>query len=198
MTPAKRIAKRLRARLTPSLAKRIRFVGIDVDGVMTDGGIYLGDAGGKRLEFKRFDIQDGLGIKMLQRAGIVTAILTGRVSAAVDLRAEELGVSEVIQDWQARKLPAFSEMLARHGSSFHEAAFIGDDLPDLSIMRVVALPVAVANASLDAKRAAVLTLSKRGGQGAVREFAEILLRARGQWDSLVEEYVQARSVPVPS
>jgi 3-deoxy-D-manno-octulosonate 8-phosphate phosphatase (KDO 8-P phosphatase) len=170
-------------------------VGIDVDGVMTDGGIYLGDVEGKRLELKRFDIQDGLGIKMLQRAGIVTAILTGRVSTAVALRADELGVAEVIQDWQARKLPAFMDMLARHGVSLDEAAFIGDDLPDLAILRVVGLPAVVANASPDTRRAAVLTLSRRGGEGAVREFAEILLRARGQWSQLVEEYVAARSLP---
>lgn len=195
MTPARRSPLRQGRRLASSLARRIRLVGIDVDGVMTDGGIYLGDVEGKRLELKRFDIQDGLGIKMLQRAGIVTAILTGRVSTAVALRADELGVAEVIQDWQARKLPAFMDILARHGVSLDEAAFIGDDLPDLAILRVVGLPAVVANASPDTRRAAVLTLSRRGGEGAVREFAEILLRARGQWSQLVEEYVAARSLP---
>ena len=92
------------ASLTPEVARQIKLVGLDVDGVLTDGGIYLGDVNGQRMEFKRFDILDGVGIKMLQSAGIAVAIITGRVSDAVALRARELAVQDVIQDEQARKL----------------------------------------------------------------------------------------------
>ena len=183
-------------RFDKAIARRIRFVGLDVDGVLTDGGIYLGDVEGRRVELKRYEIQDGLGIKMLQRAGIVVAIVTGRVSESVALRARELGIDEVAQDVHARKLPAVRAMLERHAITWEEAAFVGDDLPDLAILRAVALPVVVANASPDARAAAALTLSRSGGNGAIREFAELLLRARGEWDDLVEWYVRTRSVEV--
>lgn len=159
---------------------------------MTDGGIYLGDADGKRVELKRFDIQDGLGIKMLQAAGIVVAVITGRVSDSVSHRASELGVDELVQDIHARKLRALIDILARRRIELADVAFLGDDLPDLGIMRVVGLPVAVANASPDTLRDARVTLSRAGGHGAVREFAELLLRARGQWRPLVERYVSSR------
>ncbi len=167
-------------------------MGFDVDGVLTDGGIYLGDVAGKRLEFKRYDIQDGIGMKMLQRAGIVTTIITGRVSESVALRAKELGIDDVVQDEHARKLPALRRVLARHKLEFEEAAFVGDDLPDLAVLRAVGLPVVVANCSLDARRCAALQLTRCGGEGAVREFAELLLRARGEWDGLVDQYVMSR------
>lgn len=181
-------------RVDKALAQRIRFVGLDVDGVLTDGGIYLGDVDGRRLEFKRYEIQDGLGVKMLQRAGIVVAIVTGRVSESVVLRARELGIDDVAQDVHARKLSAMRAMLERHGIGWDETAFIGDDLPDLGILRAVALPVVVANASPDARAAAALSLRRKGGDGAIREFAELLLRARGEWDDLVEWYVRTRSM----
>ncbi len=179
--------------LDPQLAARIRLVCFDVDGVLTDGGIILGDAAGRRVELKRYDIQDGLGIKMLQQAGIVTAIITGRESESVALRAKELAVDEVVQDVQARKLPALRRILERRGLDWSEVAFVGDDLPDIAVMRAVALPVAVANASANAVQTAKLRLTKAGGQGAVREFVELLLRARGDWDAQVERYVASRS-----
>lgn len=187
-----RTPRRRSPRIAPALARRIKLVGIDVDGVMTDGGIYLGDADGKRVELKRFDIQDGLGIKMLQAAGIVVAVITGRVSDSVSHRASELGVDELVQDIHARKLRALIDILARRRIELADVAFLGDDLPDLGIMRVVGLPVAVANASPDTLRDARVTLSRAGGHGAVREFAELLLRARGQWRPLVERYVSSR------
>lgn len=186
-----------RPHLSPEVARRVRFIGLDVDGVLTDGGIYLGDVAGARLEFKRYDIQDGLAIKLLQRAGLVTAIITGRISESVALRARELGVEDLAQDAHARKLPALRRMLERHGMSLEEVAFIGDDLPDLAVLREVGLPVAVANATPEARRVATLRLTRRGGHGAVREFAELLLRARGQWDELVEWYVRSRSEETP-
>src|SRR5688572_6422854 len=179
--------------LAADIAKRIRLVGLDVDGVLTDGGIYLGDVNGQRMEFKRFDILDGLGIKMLQLAGIDVAIITGRVSDAVALRARELAITDVIQDTHARKLPALRKLLAAKGIQENEVAFVGDDLPDLAVLRVVGLPVVVANCTEDVARLGALRLTRNGGRGAVREFAEVLLRARGEWDALVERYVTSRS-----
>jgi 3-deoxy-D-manno-octulosonate 8-phosphate phosphatase (KDO 8-P phosphatase) len=179
--------------LDPATARRVRLVGIDVDGVMTDGGIYLGAVDGTPLEFKRYEIQDGLGIHFLRKAGIRVAIITGRVSDSVRLRAAELGVEDVAQDAYARKLPAFSRVLERHGIGIDEAAFIGDDFPDLAILRLVGLPVAVGNAVPEITRACRLHLTRHGGRGAVREFAEVLLSARGEWESLTEAYVAERS-----
>jgi 3-deoxy-D-manno-octulosonate 8-phosphate phosphatase (KDO 8-P phosphatase) len=174
-------------------AKRIRLVGLDVDGVLTDGGIYLGDVNGARMEFKRFDILDGIGIKMLQLAGIEVAIITGRVSEAVAFRARELKITDVIQDEHARKLPALRKLLATKGIDVRDVAFIGDDLPDIAVLRAVGLPVAVANCTEDVARLGIPRLTRNGGRGAVREFAEALLRARGEWDNLVERYVTSRS-----
>lgn len=174
-------------------ARRVRLVGLDVDGVLTNGGIYLGDVDGARHEFKRYDIQDGLGIKMLQKAGIAVVIITGRVSESVRLRGEELGVDDVVQDAHARKLPALRRIVEQRGIAMGEVAFVGDDLPDLGILREVGLPVAVANCTDEVFRAARLRLSRGGGNGAVREFAEMLLRARGEWDGLVDWYVRSRA-----
>jgi 3-deoxy-D-manno-octulosonate 8-phosphate phosphatase (KDO 8-P phosphatase) len=179
------------AALDPELARRIRLVGLDVDGVLTDGGIYLGDVGGTPHEFKRYDIQDGLGVFFLRDAGLFVAIVTGRVSESVRLRARELHADELYQDAQARKLPGLLRMLERRGISLAETAFVGDDFPDLAILRAVGLPVAVANAVPEIQRTALVRLRQPGGRGAVREFAEILLRARGQWDAVVERYVTA-------
>jgi len=179
--------------LDSALAARIRLVCFDVDGVLTDGGIILGDNAGTRVELKRYDIQDGLGIKMLQQAGLLTAIITGRESESVALRARELEVDEVVQDNQARKVPALRKMLEKRGLDWSEVAFVGDDLPDLGVMRLVGLPVAVGNASAETRRAATVQLNKHGGAGAVREFCELLLRARGDWDTQVERYVASRS-----
>lgn len=175
--------------IDPALARRIRLVGFDVDGVLTDGGIYLGDAGGTRVELKRYDIQDGLGIRFLQAAGIRCAIVTGRVSESVRLRAGELEIDDVVQDAQARKLPAFRQLLSRHGVSAEEAAFLGDDFPDLGVLREVGLAVAVGNAVAEIKACCAVQLEREGGRGAVREFAELLLRASGRWDQIWERYV---------
>jgi 3-deoxy-D-manno-octulosonate 8-phosphate phosphatase (KDO 8-P phosphatase) len=179
--------------IDPALARRIKLVGFDVDGVLTDGGIYLGDVGGTALEFKRYDIQDGLGINFLRRAGIRCAIVTGRVSESVRLRARELGIDDVAQDAHAQKLPAFMAMLRRHGLSADEAAFVGDDFPDMAVLRSVGLPVAVGNAVPEVLRETSLHLSRDGGRGAVREFAELLLKARGDWTAVTDAYVNERS-----
>ncbi len=179
--------------LSRKLAARIKLVAFDVDGVLTEGGIFLGVAGNARVEFKRYDIQDGLGIHLLQSAGIRTAIITGRESESVRLRAAELGIEDCLQDRKARKLPAFVKLLKRHGISAADAAFVGDDLPDLGILRIVGLPVAVGNAVQEVQDECDLVLKREGGRGAVREFVEQLLKARGEWSSAVERYVEERS-----
>lgn len=174
-------------------ARRIRLVILDVDGVMTDGGVYLGaTAGGERVELKRFEIQDGIGTRLLYEGGIRVAIVTGRVSRAVTLRAEELMIREVHQDRSASKLRIVTGMLERLGIGWEETAFLGDDLPDLPVMRRVGLPAAVGNAVGEVRAVARWQGTRHGGYGAVREFAEALLGARGQWSALVEAYVQQR------
>lgn len=182
-----------KAGLDAAAARAIRLVGIDVDGVMTDGGIYLGAVDGTPLEFKRYDIQDGLGIHFLRKAGIRVAILTGRVSDSVRLRAAELEVDDLAQDSSAFKLPAFRRILARHQIGPEETAFVGDDFPDLALLRIVGLPVAVGNAVPEVRDICKLHLTRPGGRGAVREFAEMLLKARGEWETLWETYVAERS-----
>ena len=178
-----------------ALAKRIRLVGLDVDGVLTDGGIYLGDSDGDRVEFKRYDIQDGLGIKFLRDAGIKVVIITGRVSESVRHRAQELEVDALVQDATAQKLPAFRTILDSHGLTGADAAFVGDDFPDVSVLREVALPVAVGNAVPEIRAICKMQLTKHGGRGAVREFAELLLKARGEWDNVTQRYVRERMLP---
>jgi 3-deoxy-D-manno-octulosonate 8-phosphate phosphatase (KDO 8-P phosphatase) len=178
--------------IEPAVAHRIKLVGFDVDGTMTDGGLYIGLAGGQPVELKRFDIQDGLGVHLLRAAGLVVVIVTGRAGDVARLRAEELEVDEFAADPGARKLPLFEATLQRRRLRWEEAAFIGDDLPDLPLLRRVALPVAVANACPEVRDAARLTTSAAGGRGAVREFAESLLRARGVWTDLLHTYLRER------
>jgi len=178
--------------ITLDEARRIRLVGLDVDGVLTDGGIYLGDVSGAPLEFKRFDIQDGIGVRLMRSAGIKVVIVTGRVSESVRLRAMELEADDVVQDAQARKLPLFRRILERHDVAPGQAAFIGDDVPDLAILRCVGMPVCVANAVPEIQAVSRIQLERSGGHGAVREFAELLLTARDEWKAVVERYVTAR------
>jgi 3-deoxy-D-manno-octulosonate 8-phosphate phosphatase (KDO 8-P phosphatase) len=175
------------------LARRIRLVVFDVDGVMTDGGIYLGSTQtGESVELKRFDIQDGLGVLMMKNAGLRVAIVTGRTSEAVRIRAEELQMDDLHQDRTANKLQALTAILERQGVDWSETAFLGDDLPDLVVLRRVGLPAVVGNATRDARACALWAGTKHGGRGAVREFAEALLTARGQWAEAVEAYVRER------
>lgn len=180
-------------KLDEGLARRIRLVCFDVDGVLTDGGVYLGAVDGQPLEFKRYDIQDGLGIHFLRSVGLKVVIITGRVSDSVRMRAAELEADELVQDAGARKLPAFRRILEREGIDASEAAFIGDDFPDMGVLRVVGLPVAVGNAVPEVKAVAKLVLDRTGGRGAAREFCELLLKARGEWEHACERYVAERS-----
>ncbi len=179
--------------IAPEIAHAIRLVALDVDGVMTDGGVYLGATGaGEPIEFKRYEITDGLGIRLLRESGIEVAIITGRESHSVRLRAEELGIIECHQDRTAKKLPITASLIDRLGLGWSEVAFIGDDLPDLPVLSRVRLPAAVANAVPEVRAIAEWTSMRPGGSGAIREFAEALLRARGEWNSSVQSYLRGR------
>jgi 3-deoxy-D-manno-octulosonate 8-phosphate phosphatase (KDO 8-P phosphatase) len=178
--------------LDAAVARRLKLVGFDVDGVLTDNGIYVGMVGDHPVEFKRFHIQDGLGVRMLRSAGLAVVWLSGRESAATALRARELEVDEVIQDPTARKLPAFEALLERRGLGWEDCAFAGDDLADLPLLKRVGLPIAVANGVAEVKAAARLVTTVPGGQGAVREVAELILQARGEWQGLLTKYFLER------
>jgi 3-deoxy-D-manno-octulosonate 8-phosphate phosphatase (KDO 8-P phosphatase) len=179
--------------IDPILARTIKLVGFDVDGVLTDGGIYLGDVDGRRLEVKRYDIQDGLGISLLQRAGVRVAIVTGRISDSVKLRGAELGVEDVLQGPDGHKLEGFLRVLERRAIRPEECAFVGDDFPDLPLLRMVGLPVCVGNAVPEIRRECRVHLESHGGRGAAREFCELFLKARGAWDGAWNGYVAERS-----
>lgn len=179
--------------IDPVLARRVRLVAFDVDGVLTDGGVYLGAVDDKRLEFKRYDIQDGVGMHFLSRVGIRLAIVTGRVSDSVTQRAKELGIDDVAQDSNAMKLAGFRAILSKRKIDAADAAYVGDDFPDLPILRAVGMPVAVGNAVPEVRDMCAVKLTRQGGRGAIREFAELLLRARDQWDEAWSGYVAERS-----
>lgn len=180
-------------RMPRSLAEAVRLVILDVDGVLTDGGIYLGaTASGESIETKRYEITDGLGIHLMQTSGIEVAIVTGRESESVRLRAADLGITECHQDATAAKLPIVSRLITRLEIGWEETAFVGDDLADIPVLRRVGLPVAVANGVPEVCALARWVTSRRGGDGAVREFAETLLQARGEWKTAVDRYLEPR------
>ena len=155
-------------------ARRVRLAIFDVDGVMTDGTLYIGPQG---EAFKAFNILDGHGIKMLQSAGVATAIISGRSSEAVARRAAELGVMHVVQG-SSDKVASLRALCATAGVEAQHCSFMGDDLPDLEVMRLCGLAVAVANAVDAVKQAAHYVTRASGGRGAVREFSEMVLRTR--------------------
>jgi len=156
----------------------------DVDGVLTDGGIYLGGDG---AEWKRFHVADGTGIKYLLRSGIQVAFLSGRQSEAVARRAQELGVEHVRQGAK-EKLPAYESLAADLGLTDKEITYIGDDLPDIPVMRRVGYSVAVADAREEVRAVADYVTHARGGRGAVREAAERVLKAQKKWAAIVSRY----------
>ncbi len=162
----------------------IRLLATDVDGVMTDGRIYMGNDG---AEMKAFHVRDGSGIKYAQRAGIPVAFITGRSSKLVDRRAEELGVKEVFQGAIDKRLP-FAELLERHGLEPREVAYVGDDLLDIPIMRQVGYAAAVADARPEVIEVSHVVTETKGGEGAVREVVETILKAQGLWDGIMERY----------
>jgi 3-deoxy-D-manno-octulosonate 8-phosphate phosphatase (KDO 8-P phosphatase) len=165
-------------------ARRIRLLLMDVDGTMTDGGIHLlSTPDGGVAEMVVFSSHDGVALNLLRRAGVRTGMITGRGSAAVEHRAREVGVEFVAQKVH-EKLPAFEDILKRAAVPREETAYVGDDLPDLVILERVGLAVAVANATPEVKRQAHYVTRAYGGNGALREVVELLLRAQGKWDSL--------------
>ena len=183
--------------LDSATAKRIRLLGLDVDGVLTDNAVYIGAVGDQRVEYKRFDIQDGLAIAMVRGSDLEVALISGRVSSATTVRAEELGIAEVLQDQGARKMPAFQELLDRRGLSWDEVAFVGDDLADIPLFQRVGLPIAVANAVPEVRALAAYVTTAPGGHGAVREVIERILQARGQWEDTVRRFLAARGALDP-
>ena len=179
--------------LDPVLARRLRLVGFDVDGVLTDGGLYLGAVGDHTVELKRFHIQDGMGLRLLKEAGLTVVFASARRSDATEQRGRELRIDEVLQE--KAKLPAFEAMLDRRGIGWEETAFVGDDLPDLPLLARVALPIAVANAAAEVRAAARVVTQRRGGDGAAREVAELILAARGEWQALVtKQFIERGNV----
>lgn len=178
--------------IDPSLARQIRLLVLDVDGVLTDNAIYLGPVDGRRVELKQFDVQDGLGMVLLRETDIAVAWLSGRHSEATTLRAQELKIPILVQDSGARKVPALTAMLAELKLNWSQTAFVGDDLADIGVMERVGLPIAVANAVDEIKQTARWVTSRPGGRGAVREVVEALLRARGEWDAVLMRYRAAR------
>ncbi len=175
-----------------AVAQRIKLIGLDVDGVITNNAVYLGLVDGQRVEFKQFDIQDGLAMGLARRMGFVVAWVSGRYSDATTLRATELRIDEVIQDPGARKVPAMTEMLLRRGIGWEEVAFLGDDLADVPVLRRVGLPLAVQNAVSEVKSLAAYVTQAPGGSGAVREAIELLLRSQDRWDEAVKLYLTDR------
>jgi len=165
-------------------ARGITTLVLDVDGVLTDGGILLASDG---AELKRFDVQDGSAIVYLIRAGLRVAIISGRRAAAVEARAQELGIEDVYQGYHW-KLDAFEELQKKHGLRAEEIACIGDDLPDIPLMRMAGLGVAVANARPEVIGVAHHVTRAAGGAGAVREAAEWLLKIQGKWDGILARY----------
>lgn len=153
-----------------------RLVAFDVDGVFTDGRFYLSNDG---VESKAFSTQDGFGIRRLIEAGIEVAVISGRQSAAVDMRMAELGVRHIIQGCKD-KIAAFDELVASLGISDANCVFVGDDIPDLPLLRKVGYAIAVANAVSDVRDACDYTTRERGGFGAVREVCDLVLAARGE------------------
>lgn len=161
-------------------ARAVRGLFLDVDGVLTDGSFILDNNG---VEIKAFNVKDGIGIRMLLRAGVRVALISGRSSPAVKFRAQDLGIDEVHQGVN-NKIKVFRSILKKWNIKEHQAAFVGDDIPDLPLLERVGLAVAVADACSEVKERAHMVTGSKGGRGAVREVSECILRARGAWNPL--------------
>ena len=162
----------------------IKLVIFDVDGVLTDGRIVIDDQG---FETKFFNVRDGHGIKLLMKAGLETALITGRRSRVVEHRAAELGISAVHQGI-GDKLSVYEKLLSEKNLEDRQAAYAGDDLVDLAVMRRVGLAMAPADACPEALEAAHFISRFPGGRGSVREMAELILKGRGLWEKILDEY----------
>lgn len=167
-------------------ARELKLFLLDVDGVLTDGGIVLS---GPDRESKKFDVQDGMGITLIRRAGVEVGLLTGRVSEAVRRRSEELEIDHVYQGhfW---KDEALEEIVEQQGIAPEKMAYVGDDVLDLCVMKRVGLPLAPANARPEVKQPAVYVASESGGDGAVREIVDWLLELRGEKQKLYRYFAR--------
>jgi 3-deoxy-D-manno-octulosonate 8-phosphate phosphatase (KDO 8-P phosphatase) len=174
------LRSRLTRRLLAPRLQQVRCLVCDVDGVLTDGGLLYDDNG---LVVKRFDVRDGLAIRMLQRAGIEVAFLSGGRSGAIEQRARHLDIQHCLVG-VGDKLAALQKLLDQLGLERSHTAFIGDDLNDLTVRPAVGLLVSPANGARALRRQADLVLRQNGGDGAVRELAELLLHQRGHWQTL--------------
>ncbi|MEI7591401.1 MAG: HAD hydrolase family protein [Deltaproteobacteria bacterium] len=164
--------------------KKIKLLLTDVDGVLTDGKIVVSDSG---CESKNFDVRDGHGIRLLIRSGIDVIILTGRASALLKIRTNDLGISEIHQGvWN--KLTCFEEIANRRGIAFDEVCFIGDDIVDVPLLRRVGVSFAPANAVDEVKKVVSHVTAKDGGNGAVREVCEMILKGNGSWQNIIAHY----------
>lgn len=166
-------------------AAKIKLLIFDIDGVLTDGRIYLSE---HQEIFKAFHVHDGVGIKMVQDAGIKTAIITGSQSPIVRLRAEYLGIPHVHQV-KEDKIPAYENLLTVLKMDNEQVAYLGDDLPDLPLMRRAGLSIASANATLFVRDHANWVTQAEGGAGAAREVCELILRAKGLLDKIHQRYL---------
>ncbi len=169
-----------------SRASRIKLVAFDIDGVMTDGGLHYTDEGG---ELKTFNVQDGLGLVLMRRAGFELAIVTGRTSGVVAARAADLGITHVYQG-VANKRAAVGDLLQKLGLQWTDCAFMGDDLIDLPVMTICGLAIAPANARPITKTHAHLVTETAGGHGAVREACEFILAAQDKLNAAFAPYLE--------
>jgi 3-deoxy-D-manno-octulosonate 8-phosphate phosphatase (KDO 8-P phosphatase) len=167
-------------------ALRIKLLLMDCDGVLTDGRLWLTDDGDEQ---KSFNTHDGLGLSLLHRAGLKSGVISGRTSKALTRRAEELGV-EFVRQGDPDKIEAFEQVLQQAGVDENEVAFIGDDLTDIPIMQRAELSVAVANAVEETRAVAHHVTRAKGGQGAVREVIELILKSQGRWTDVTEKYLK--------
>ena len=165
---------------------KIKLLILDIDGVLTDGRIIYGDHGD---ELKFFDVQDGFGLAMLRRAGIPTVVISAKKSRVNQRRAKELRLAKVYQNVRD-KLKAFEKVVKKMKLKHEEICFVGDDLMDLPILSRVGFAVAVLNAVEDVQEAAHYVTLKKGGRGAVREVADLILKTQGKWPAVTERYFQ--------
>ena len=170
------------------IAASIRMLLMDVDGVLTDGKVFgVPDPSGNIVETKGFDTQDGIALQWLSWKGLVTGVISGRISPATEERAKQCNMTYVYQG-HIEKIPILEEILQRSGFTAPEVAYMGDDLTDVVVMHRVGLSIAPANARPEVKRVAQYVTEKAGGSGAVREVCELLLKAQGHWDELLKKY----------
>jgi len=170
------------------LAAKVRLLLMDVDGVLTDGRLYnVPDAAGNMVETKGFDSQDGISLQWMNWKGIVTGLISGRVSPATVERAKQCKFRYVYQG-HIEKIPILEEILADARLAKEQVAYIGDDLTDVVVMRRVGLAVATANARAEVKAHAHFVTAAAGGNGAVREVVEVILKAQGYWEEILRKY----------